>query len=579
MDRVCHSGSHLMGRKGTGFLYLGRRIILEARRLCGIIIFAGALRSWKSRRLGNGKQRSKIMRIEHSNQIGFYAVASYDERLLPKGAGFRWDPALKIWWTDSEECAERLSRYFGETAKAYFAKRELESEKIALGFGEIDSRLYSYQREGVEHLIKSKRALLADEMGLGKTAQILQSVEVQKLSKVVIVCPATLRFVWRNEAVEWAKSRSLVVCKNADDLRDLRGADADILVISYDLLRALTKKHAAFFNQRFSLCVFDESHKIKNSKTAQSKAAGLLVKQAERVVLATGTPILNRPKELYFPLRLILGSGFNAVFGDWETFHRRYCDGRKGRFGWEVDGASNLDELNRKLASGANMLRRRKDQVLDLPDFLRTIIPLDLKVSKGEEALVQRAVQFGGYEETLKELRGASGAFEELADIRREAGEKKIESAISIAEDLLESGPLVIFAHHKSVIEGIEARLKCRVVKVTGDVTGQAREAAVSDFQSGDADVCICSIMAAGAGLTLTRATQMLFVEFPWDPGNLEQAEARCHRIGSVGTVNAYYLVADGGLDSHILQLIRGKADIQKRAIDGKKQTKGKEEK
>jgi SWI/SNF-related matrix-associated actin-dependent regulator 1 of chromatin subfamily A len=457
-----------------------------------------------------------------------------------------------------------FKEFADESAKIAFIRTAIDPPlRMSISDTFLNPALFGHQKEAVRHLGANDRAMLADEMGLGKTASVLETLRVLDIkSNTIIVCPASLRMSWQREARQWHTCAPVVIL-DAKGVKDITSHLKDsIVIISYETMRKVKTDFDG-------VLIFDESHRLKNKKSLQAKAGLALSLRASKVWMLSGTPILNRPAELYFPLNILLGKKFNGLFGDWKKFHVDYCDAKMTRFGWDISGSRNLPYLYAALCNEARMLRRLKKDVLDLPPVLRTIIPLPAgKVYSKEKALIE-AIEGKEFEEAVKELRSNRAAFDDIAEIRRETGISKVADSISIIKDKFEDGmqEAVIFVHHREVGESLLAAFPEAVV-ISGGQSMQQRQHAVDAFQSGKAKVIICSIQAAGVGLTLTASSNLFFVEFPWDPGSLLQAEARCNRIGSKRTLNCYYLTAGEGLDGRMLGLILRKAAILNSAID-----------
>jgi SWI/SNF-related matrix-associated actin-dependent regulator 1 of chromatin subfamily A len=379
------------------------------------------------------------------------------------------------------------------------------------------------------------------------------------------VCPASLKENWRRELEKWLVE-DLDVAIYRDGL-----PDADVVVVNYALLSTrdgiagLLSSHGADF------LILDESHYIKNKDAKRTEAARSI--EADKRIFLTGTPIKNRPIELWTQINEL-----TSAFDFW-PYAKRYANATKTRFGWEMDGASNLSELQERLRSEI-MVRRQKEEVLDdLPDKIRQMIPLAQNGMQGlvekedelfdqHEEKIERAqkrvakAQATGsekdYEEAVADLEEARDhAFEALAKVRREIAEAKTSHVIEHVESVLESEEkVVVFAHHKSVIEMLEEAFGDEAVSLTGDTREHERQRAVDRFQEDDdVRVFIGSIHAAGTGLTLTASSHVIFAELDWTPSVNNQCEDRCHRIGQDDVVQVQYLVVDGSLESRIAQM------------------------
>ena len=309
--------------------------------------------------------------------------------------------------------------------------------------------------------------------------------------------------------------------------------------------------------------------------------------RARRKVILTGTPIANRPVELFPLVKFIDPDGLGK---DFFKFAKRYCDAKRGSFGWDFTGSSNLDELQTELRSRFMVRRLKEDVLTELPAKRRQVIsiPSNGSTSKVKEELAA----FRNHEETLNSLQAYlelakceedEAALEraedeyrakrrlviqEMTRLRQEVALEKVDKAIGLITDALEEGPLVVFAHHKEVVDKIVRAFPGRVGKITGDVKMADREKVVEDFQSGKIDLFVGNIQAAGVGLTLTASSRVMFFELDWVPGNLSQAEDRCHRIGQTDSVLVQHIVLEGSLDEIMAEKLVAKQDVIDRALD-----------
>jgi SNF2 family DNA or RNA helicase len=401
--------------------------------------------------------------------------------------------------------------------------------------------LMQYQKQGVEWLVPRFRCVLADEMGLGKTIQVIGLIkECPGIKKVLIVCPASLKKNWQNEIKLWSGRDSHILGKWVEN--------QDIYIINYDILLKFQEK----IMQDWDLVVFDEAHYLKNASAARTKIA--LKIDGARIIFLTGTPVVNRPVELFNIFNKI------GVFSDRKKYEKRYCAAylQTMRFGgrvikrWNNLGASNLEELQKKVSPF--MLRRLKKNVLkELPDKTRQIIELDC----GE--IYTDKIQW------LDGLPKETGN----STIRREAGLKKVKKVIDYVKDVMENeDKLVLMAYHKEVVEELAKGLTgYNPVVFTGGTSLSDRQKAVEKFQNDrDCRIFIGNILAAGVGITLTAARVICFAELDWVPGNMAQAEDRIHRIGQKDNVLVLYLVAQG-IDRAIGQALADKIAVIEKII------------
>jgi len=524
----------------------------------------------------------------------WYAKTQYSEREIPKRAGWRWDPDRYCWWTNDASKAAALAEYASGAMRDRLLqlreqhKKNLEASRAADADVEVvvpaGLELRPYQRAGVAWLLSHERALLGDEMGLGKTIQVLAAVNTLHLKKVLVVCPKTLVLNWLSEARKWLTELQPHVYTNG------RNGDTDFLqregfyIINYEKLNKINVE------TELDCLVVDESHYIKNPKAQRSKRVEEISKKARRVWLLTGTPIPNRPIELFHPLRVLR----HQLADKWLYFAKRYCDAYQSKWGWVVDGAANLDELQEKLRSTVMIRRKKQDVLTELPPKVRQVVVLSAEDYDDEleeevsawqdyedtlaeyQARVElaRAESEEAYEEAVAALRDAARhAFEEIARARHKLALAKVDDVVEHVKDIAEQHKVVVFAHHHDVIDKIaEALAEFGCVVVDGRVPAEQRQERIQKFQTDPTcRVYVGSITASGVGVTLTAASHVVFAELDWVPGNITQAEDRLHRIGQKDTVFVQHLVVDGSLDARMAKVLVEKQRVADEALDVEK--------
>lgn len=445
-----------------------------------------------------------------------------------------------------------------EVRRAVEASRATDSER---DFPSPPGFTYlPFQRAGISYALEREGCLIGDEMGLGKTVQGIGVWNATENAETLVVCPASLKSNWRVEFDRWA-----IVPIHWGVIKGGFRGDSErgtIFIVNYDQLKHVEAKS-------YDLLILDEAHYIKNPDAKRTALAKELAWKAKRKLLLTGTPIANRPIELY---SLLDAMGHPMTQGEkaWIRFAYRFCAPRKvwtgRRYVTSFDGASNLEELNEKLRSTCMVRRLKVDVLTDLPAKRRQVVLLDgesrtsgIDWTDGEDYAAQVA-----------ELeRGKKVAFEEISTARHEEAVSKLPAALDyIKEALSEGHKIVVFAHHHDVLHGLRSGLPgCAFI--SGETPVADRQSEVQRFQTDEnCRVFIGSIHAAGTGLTLTAASHVIFVEIDWQPGVMQQAEDRCHRIGQRESVLVQWLCTNGTLDAKIAQTLVKKIDILTKALD-----------
>ncbi|XP_037705236.1 SWI/SNF-related matrix-associated actin-dependent regulator of chromatin subfamily A-like protein 1 isoform X2 [Choloepus didactylus] len=419
------------------------------------------------------------------------------------------------------------------------------------------SSLMPFQRAGVNFAIaKRGRLLLADDMGLGKTIQaICIAAFYRKEWPLLVVVPSSVRFTWEQAFLRWLPSLT-PDCINVVATGKDRLTAGLVNIVSFDLLSKLEKQ----LKTPVKVIIIDESHFLKNIKTARCRAAMPLLKVAKRVILLSGTPAMSRPAELYNQIIAVKPT----FFPQFHAFGLRYCDAKRHPWGWDYSGSSNLREL-KLLLEEAVMLRRLKSDVLSqLPAKQRKMVV----VAPGRIGARARAALDAVAKEMTSKDKTKLQQKEALILFFNRTAEAKIPSVIEYILDLLESGreKFLVFAHHKVVLDAITNELERKQVqhiRIDGSTSSAEREGLCQKFQLSERHaVAVLSITAANMGLTFSSADLVVFAELFWNPGVLIQAEDRVHRIGQTGSVGIHYLVARGTADDYLWPLIQEKIKV-----------------
>lgn len=453
----------------------------------------------------------------------------------------KWDQKI-VRWIVPLTMRERLME-IGFQVPELQKKDDALEEKCRTISGKYNF-LKHYQSYGVAWLLEKSKALLADDMGLGKTVQMIVMLNESRKLPALVVCPASLKINWIKEISKWSN----LSCCMINGSTWTAGSE-DVVVVNYDIVG----KHSSVIKKRkFKTIICDESHYIKNEKTKRSIAVTDIAASSENFFAVSGTPIENRPKEFYTTLRLIDGKQFSSFW----RYAMRYCGARNNGFGWDFGGSSNTGELNAILA-GNYMLRRKKEDVLkELPPKQRFLVPIEIKNDSE-------------YYDVLNS--DFDVEIERLQKLKRTAAISKFEKAIEWLSEQIDSGnKIVVFAMHHDLIDRIASRFSSICVKFDGRDSQKCREESVVKFQTDEScRLFVGNVKAAGVGITLTAASNVVFFEFDWVPGVNIQAEDRIHRIGQNESATCWYLVADGTIEEDIFSLLNSKKAVLDSILDG----------
>jgi len=446
---------------------------------------------------------------------------------------------------------------------------------------------FPFQAAGVR-LIETRfsgKCLLTDEMGLGKSfSSLLYADRNCREGPIVVVCPATIKLKWAKEASEHIDMKSHVIWGGAAP-KTCPVFEHPLIIINYEILvrkqpRGKKKKkttepswiqHLISLNPK--MVVIDEAQKVANPQTVSTKAVKALCKGVPSIFFLTGTPIENRPSDIVTAVTTL--APHVPEFSTPWVFYENFCGLHLGNYGWEYNGATNLDKLNELLLKHI-MLRRRKSEVLDqLPPKTRVVIPLaiDMKVyDKACDDIVtwMRRSHYGSSRDYKLEERNKIIALKQLV------GKLKLPQQIEWLDDWLKcnDGKIIVGTYHRATLKELADKYGSKCVFIEGARTGPQRQEAIDKFQN-DPKIRIMfgQIVAAGTGWDGTAANAVAVFELGWNPSKHDQLEARGSRIGSKNNLVCYYLVADQTIDLEILKLIEKKQGIIDQAIDGVEKT------
>ena len=415
----------------------------------------------------------------------------------------------------------------------------------------------AHQKEAIQKLVENKKYILADDMGLGKTTSTIIAALESGAKKVLIICPATLKINWKRE-IENYSDKTIYIAEGKNF-----STEHDFVIINYDILKNFhdTKKKddSQILRANFDLVVIDEAHYIKNAQAQRTKLINDIVKKVDRLWLLTGTPMTSRPIDYYNLLNLV----DSPVAKNWMAYVIRYCSGYQFKVGprkvWNVMGASNLDELRDR--TGNTILRRLKEDVLDLPEKIITPVYLRLKSKDYEELMGE---YYNWYEKNPDESKSLTVQFSKLTKVRQVIANEKISQTIELAENILEQDKkVIIFCNFTESLNQIVSHFGKTAVKVDGSMSKQERQFSVDQFQENEKiKVFVGNIKAAGVGLTLTAAEAVIMNDLSFLPSDHAQAEDRAYRFGQKNNVLVYYPIFENTIEGAIYDILNNKKQV-----------------
>ena len=426
---------------------------------------------------------------------------------------------------------------------------------------------YDYQWEGIMFGVQKKRVLIGDEPGLGKTLQSIGIVNIGDAYPCLVICPASLKINWKREFEKFTDKKALVLDNSTRTTWPylLQMGMFQVAIVNYESLRkyfvwdiradgTFRLKDVVFCPEicRFRSVIIDESHRVKDPGAQQTIFTKGITTKKPYIVLLSGTPVVNRPHDLVSQLSIM----------------ERLCQfGGKSKFLADYgDKDSDLSELSRLLYARCMIRREKKSVLKDLPDKTRVDLYVDIS-NRDEYDVAENDLR--RYLEEYTECTDAEirrkmrmKALVKFMTLRSLSAKGKVKQAVDfINTHLANDKPLVVFCSYHEIVDALKKQFP-KAVTITGRDSLVEKQAAVDSFQAGHSKLAICSIKAAGVGLTLTASASVAFVEFPWTYADCCQCEDRCHRIGQKENVTCYYLLGEHTIDHKLYQIIHEKKSI-----------------
>lgn len=430
---------------------------------------------------------------------------------------------------------------------------------------DVDWEQYSHrppmehQKEAILKLLGNDKYILADDMGLGKTTSAAIAAIESGAQKVLVICPASLKINWKREIQNYTDEEVGIV-------EGKKWADGKFVVINYDIIKnfhEIPKKgddefESKFLEEGFDLVLIDEAHYVSNKQAKRTQLVNHLVRQVGKVWLLTGTPMTSRPIN-YFNLLHIVDSPLTI---NWAGYVKRYCDGYQFQAGnrkvWNVNGASNLEELRDR--TKPYVLRRLKEDILDLPDKIITPVYLNLK-SKEYEREIGEYLEWENNENEKKSL---TVRLSKLMMARQIIAESKLESTYELIDNAINQGKkVIVFTNFTATLEEIAWKYNKRSVTLDGRMSKQKRQESVDKFQNDEKiQVFVGNIKAAGVGITLTAGEVVIFNDLSFVPSDHSQAEDRAYRFGQKSNVSVFYPVFENTIEMIIYDILQRKKNV-----------------
>ncbi len=501
----------------------------------------------------------------------------------------KWDPVKKRWWVDALHKQQVYNLKYTHKANIIQSSQvtpELTGEPEPMKELEIiiplKGQLREYQAQGVAQMMHFRGIMNGDEQGLGKTFQSIAAITGANAFPSLVVCPAAVKYNWQKEWHQWTDKKAIVLDSSMSASQRMgwfnyvKSGMADVVIVNYESVaqffveyypqgtarngkrKAWTSEDVVLrpFAQEFQSATLDESHRCKDPGTNQSKFIGKLFQGKKYRYLLSGTPIINKPRDLWPQLAIM---GKLHLFGGKQAFLDRYCEGGTG--------ANNLRELNYLLRKYGCFFRREKKEVAkDLPEKMRQTVICEISTRKEYDQAASdlrawlSSVGFDG-EQIEAKLRGE--ALVRLNTLRQMSARGKLAEAINFIQEVMDAGEkLVVFCNLHYIVDELLAAFP-GAATITGRDKAEVKEQNKVRFQNDPGcRLIICNIKAAGVGVTLTASSRVAFIEYPLTWSDCVQCEDRCHRIGQVNNVMCTYFNGRNTIDERIWELIQEKKEI-----------------
>lgn len=449
-------------------------------------------------------------------------------------------------FTESTQELPRRTAFTSELKKSYDSLYKEVSNKmeVVLPYNED---LFVHQAESLQEAYYKQYNFFAFEMGLGKTLTAASLSRLWQSQCTVIICPAAVKWNWYRDLSKFKYNELFFTILDSSKKRSIKGFQERFVIINYESLPKFSEYIKLLPVEHI---ILDEAHNLKNISTDKFKNVARIVKffPNAKITMLSGTPIKNRVDDVYAYLKLIK----HALGLKKEDFLKEYTNREK----YKVVGGKNLDSLRLKLSNF--MIRKTKKECLDLPE--KTYISYRYELDDYREEYDKLIAE-------LEEQKSTAAANGNIHALNRITAKAKVKGIIEIAKTVIEEGrKVVIFGGYTEPLEMLEKHFGDAAVLITGSVNSFDRDKLIQKFHNDPkCTVFLGNMIAAGVGINLTNASDVVFMNFPFTPAELYQAIDRCHRIGQKNSVNVHYTFCEESLDDYIFEIIEGKnKDINK---------------
>ncbi len=517
-------------------------------------------------------------------EIGYGRFQTFHTNQIKKLYGSRFDWTRKLWIVPIRYMNDMMDIKI--KCKAQWEVFEPQKPQVVGDIPELPEldfevpvyhpegwELRPYQKQGVARGLQLKRFINCFEQGLGKTGTSCTTLKVAELKgedvfPALVICPSSTKINWQREWHMWTDKKAMVLDTKTKETwhRFHELGMNDIFITNFESLKKFFVKRMPPKGKMrnsmdieldprvglFKSIIIDESHRMKSPATIQAKLGLRIAMGKEWVILLTGTPVVNKPIDLYAQLAIM---GRLKEFGGRKGYLGRYCEGGRG--------AANLKELNYLLNMRCFFRKEKVDVAKDLPEKQRQTILCDIttrrEYNKAQNDFVNFLKEKGCDDaEITRKLRGE--IMVKMGELKRISAKGKMNEVFEFVNEVTESGEkLIVFCVLHEIVDELLKEYPFAVT-VTGRDDANVKQANIDRFQTDpECKLIICNIRAAGVGITLTASSRVAFVEYPWTYADCVQCEDRAHRIGQVNNVMCTYFLGNKTIDEDLYKMIQEK--------------------
>jgi SWI/SNF-related matrix-associated actin-dependent regulator 1 of chromatin subfamily A len=494
----------------------------------------------------------------------------------------RYNPVLKVWIIPVDQYSvSKIPSFIKEwgfvhkpTPQSIFEKYDYsvtderaEELKKILGEKNFTYSPRNYQVEALHYGLEKGSFINGDDVGLGKTFEAIMYAEYTNSWPCIVICPASVKYNW---FLKWLEivgpDRTISVIESEETKKRPRIWNTDVVIINYDIIgkkqgKGSTVKFPELASILWKMFIFDEAHFLKEESSQRSKVARMLTKKSQAIIqMLTGTTTMSKPSELWNLLVILKVD--SLIANNWVEYIQRYCNGHRDKYGWVYSGATFLLELNKKLRDTCYLRREKRDVLLELPPVEKVVLEVPVTNQKdidyANENLLDFLYETKG-EDAYESAMGAEGLVK-LSVLRQLAIQGKLKAIEQFLRDWKVCGKkLLIFGIHREPLEYLSEKFNSKLL--AGGITAIKKQTIIQDWISNDEPFLFANMSSAGTGVDglQTVCSNMLVIELPWRPSDLEQLVARIDRSGQTDPSTVRFMLSQNTIDKLIWKMLEEK--------------------